>query len=206
MGRSGNLCESLIVVGCVEHRDSHVVEEKYGPSVVTDVTVAVAPTVQGASPADAILHLQVRGGEVEGFGGVVAGEPALQQDACYTLYFLVLDDGTRAFQRDISLPARLEGVPREASLQEVWQGTCAAYAGEIYTDDPTWRLDVPEGVPREAMELVFRPPRPGDEFETSSPFGIADERLEEFALLGLAAAAVGLLALIVALRRRGKQK
>ena len=183
MGRSGNLCDALVVVGCVDERASHLVDETYGAGVVTDVKFTVARVVQGPAHGGDVLDLQVRGGEAEGVALVVGHEPALHADACYTLFFHVHEDGTRAFQRDLLLPARLEGVPDEAALRQVWQATCASFSGEIYTDDPTWQLVVPAGASRASMELVFQPPRSAED-------GRAGALLGASVTVGLAIAAV----------------
>ena len=154
MGRSGNLCESsLILVGCVDSRAQDPVD--VGRS---DVRFSVARVVEGDARTGSVIALQASHGE----GGGVSGSPYLYQDACYTLYLHATDQPFPAFQRALTLPARLEGVPEEGALRAVWRATCASYGGEIYTDDPTWLLTVPPGVPPEGMAMVFRPPTDGE--------------------------------------------
>ena len=154
MGRSGNLCESsMILVGCVNSRAENSVEVAR-----SDVRFSVARVVAGDARAGSVIALQVFQGE----GGGVSGSPHLYQDACYTLHLHATDQPFPAFQRALTLPARLEGVPEEGALRAVWRATCASYGGEIYTDDPTWSLTVPPGVPAEGMAMVFRPPTDGE--------------------------------------------
>ncbi len=139
----------MIIVGCVDARTQD-------PDDVSrsSVRFAVARVVQGDTRAGAILALQVAHGE----GGGHAGSPYLYQDGCYTLFLHITDRPFPAFQRALPLPAGLVGVPEEGALRTVWRATCAAHAGEIYHDDPTWALTVPPGVPPDGMATVFRPP------------------------------------------------
>ena len=129
-------------------------------------------------------------------------EPALQADACYTLFFHLRDDGTRAFQRDLILPARLEGVPDEAALRLAWQATCAACSGEIYTDDSTWRLVVPAGASRATMELVFQPPRSAAGREDPPTGGHTAGLLGASSMSLFAIAGIGMLVIGGVMRRR----
>lgn len=86
------------------------------------------------------------------------------------LFLHIADEPFPVFQRALTLPARLQGVPDEAALRTVWRATCASYGGEIYTDDPTWMVRVPPGLSSDGMAMVFRPPREGRAQESPIEF------------------------------------
>lgn len=104
MGRSGNLCESsLILVGCVNSRAQNPVDVAR-----TDVRFSVARVVEGDARTGTVIALQVSHGE----GGGVSGSPYLYQDACYTLYLHATDQPFRQLADDRSRRRARKGPAR----------------------------------------------------------------------------------------------
>lgn len=157
-----NLCHlsDLIVIARVDGRESRKMDAKYAPTVYTRSTLRVERIVRGQVQEGQQLAFDLEGGEAEGIGVAVPGNPSFGLGTRYLLFLRIVESLPQpVLQGHYRVPVKVQ-LPSESILREVWMATCAAHPEGIFYLGPSVRLAIPKDVAAGSfMEAVLRDDR-----------------------------------------------